>query len=328
MECFSFALLVQRAQRLQAAGEAFAGYVNEVAVDGVAGRNLELRKRIRHFLQPQAAALGNIEGAGEHFGRILEHAVHLVVVLDEELGALELHASGVVNGLAGLDAQHDVLGVGVVFAEVMAIVGGHQRQAKIFFQLEEAGMDAVLHLQTLILDFQKEVFFAENIGERSGGRARSIVVILHQAFGNFALEASGEADQSAGMLGEKLLADPRLVIKAMQRSLRRDLDQIAVAFFVFGEHQQMVVGVAFGRRAMVVFLADIEFAADDRLHARMLGCVDKMDCAKNIAMVGHGHGGHAQLLHALAKLFDITGAVQQGVVRVQVQVDELGHGVR
>ena len=130
------------------------------------------------------------------------------------------------------------------------------------------------------------------------------------------------------MLGEKLLADARLVIKAMQRGLGRDLDQIAVAFFVFGEHQQMVVGVAFGRGAVVVFLADVEFAADDRLHASMLGRVDKVDRAKDVAVVGHGHGRHAQFLHALAELFDVTGAVEQGVVGVQVQVDELGHGVR
>ena len=51
-----------------------------------------------------------------------------------------------------------------------------------------------------------------------------------------------------------------LVIKTMQRGFRRDLGQVPVAFFVFGEHQEVVVGVAFGRRApdvVVVFLADV-----------------------------------------------------------------------
>jgi hypothetical protein len=43
-------------------------------------------------------------------------------------------------------------------------------------------------------------------------------------------------------------------------------------------------------------------------------------------VIGHGHGGHAQLLHALAELFDVTGAIKKGIVGVQVQVDELGHG--
>jgi hypothetical protein len=58
----------------------------------------------------------------------------------------------------------------------------------------------------------------------------------------------------------------------------------------------------------------------------MFGRVDEMDCAKNIAVVGHRHGRHPQFLHAIAEFFDITGAVEQGVVRVQVQVYELGHG--
>ncbi len=129
------------------------------------------------------------------------------------------------------------------------------------------------------------------------------------------------------MLGEKFLADARLVIKAVQRGFGRDLDQVAVAFFVFGEHEQVVVGVAFGRGAVVVFFADVEFAADDGLHARMFGGVDEVDRAKDVAVVGHGHGGHAQLFHTLAKFFDVTSAVEHGVVGVQVQVDELRHGV-
>ena len=59
------------------------------------------------------------------------------------------------------------------------------------------------------------------------------------------------------MLGKKLLAHAGLVIKAVQRGLGRDLHEVAVAFFVFREHQQVVVGVAFGSRAVVILLADI-----------------------------------------------------------------------
>ena len=112
----------------------------------------------------------------------------------------------------------------------------------------------------------------------------------------------------------------------MQRSFRGDLDQVAVAFFVLGKHQQVVVGVAFGRCAVIVLLADVEFAADDGLHPGVLGGVDEVNCAKDVAVVGHGHGGHTHLFHALTELLDVTGAVEHGVVRVQVQVDELGHG--
>jgi hypothetical protein len=43
-------------------------------------------------------------------------------------------------------------------------------------------------------------------------------------------------------------------------------------------------------------------------------------------VIGHGYGGHPKFLHALAQLFDITSAIEQGIVGVQVQVNELGHG--
>ena len=130
------------------------------------------------------------------------------------------------------------------------------------------------------------------------------------------------------MLGQKLFAYARLVIETMQRCLGRDLYEITVAFFVFGEHQQMVVSVAFGRRApdvMVIFLADVKLAADDRLDTGLDGGIHKMHGAKNIAVVGHGHGRHSQLLDALDELFDVAGAIEHGVIAMQMQVDEFRH---
>ena len=56
--------------------------------------------------------------------------------------------------------------------------------------------------------------------------------------------------------------------------------------------------------------------------------IHEMHRAENVAVIGHGHGGHAEFLHALAELFDVTSAIEQGIVGVQMQVNELGHGVK
>ena len=115
--------------------------------------------------------------------------------------------------------------MGVVLAEIVAVVGGNEPQAEILFQLEQTRVNAVLHLKALILNFEKEILFAEDVGEGSGGRPGCVVVVLHQALGNFALQASGEPDPAARKYSARnFLADTRLVVEAVQRGLRGDFD--------------------------------------------------------------------------------------------------------
>ncbi len=125
------------------------------------------------------------------------------------------------------------------------------------------------------------------------------------------------------MLGEKFLADARLVVEAVQRRFGDDLDQVAIAFVVLRQHDQMVVAVALGRGAMVFLLADVKLAAQDRLHARFFGGVGECHRAEDVAVVGHGHGGHVQFLDALDQALDVAGAVEHGVVGVKMKMDEL-----
>src|SRR5208282_5899584 len=99
-----FALLVQGPQCRHTPRVPLARDVHEIAVDGVAGRNFELRERRGNFFEAQAAALGDVERSRQDVGRIFEDTSHFVVALDEELVAIELHALRVVDGLAGLDA--------------------------------------------------------------------------------------------------------------------------------------------------------------------------------------------------------------------------------
>jgi hypothetical protein len=76
---------------------------------------------------------------------------------------------------------------------------------------------------------------------------------------------------------------------------------------------------------VIVFFADVEFATDYWLDARSFGGVDEVDRAEDVSVVGHGHGGHAHFLDAVAELFYVAGAVEHGVVGMQVEMDELGH---
>ncbi len=205
------------AQSFQAAGEALPRDMLEITVQRESGGHVEVRERIADFLEAHVAAFGDGESAGKHVGRVFEDAVHFVVALDEKAGALELHAIGVLDRLAGLDAQHYILSVGVVFAEVVAVIRRHHREGKFLFKPEQIGVNAMFLLQALVLDLKKEIVSAENIAIGRRRIPRGFVVIFHQTFRDFALEAAREADQTPGMFSKKLFADPRLVVEASQR---------------------------------------------------------------------------------------------------------------
>ncbi len=173
---------------------------------------------------------------------------------------------------------------------------------------------------------EEEVLFAEQVAVEPGRRPRRIVVPFHQPLSHFALQTSGKPDQTLRVFRQKFLAHPRLVVEAVQRGFRRDFHQVAVAFFIFGQHQQVVISVAVGRSArndVVVFLADVELASHDRFHPDLVRGIYKMHRAKNIPVIGHGHRGHAKFMNPVNEFLDVASAVEQGVITVQMQVDEL-----
>ena len=180
--------------------------------------------------------------------------------------------------------------------------------------------------QSLVLNLEIEIALAEDVVEGDGGFAGRVVLPFRQPLGDFALQTCRQTDQPLRVLGQKFLADARLVVEAVQRSLGDDLHQVAITLVVLGQHDQMVVAVAFGRGAMVFLLADVELAAQDRLHARFFGGIDELDRAEDVAVVGHGDRGHVEFFDALDQAFDVASAIEHGVVGMQMKMNELGLG--
>jgi hypothetical protein len=130
-----------------------------------------------------------------------------------------------------------------------------------------------------------------------------------------------------GVFGEVALADPRLAIEAVERGLGGDANEVAVAFLVFGEDQEVVVVVALGGSAMVLVLAYVEFAPEDRLDALLFGRIEKMDRSVDVAVVGHGDGSLAEGGYAIDELLDVAGTIEERVFGMKMKVGELGHGL-
>ena len=275
------------------------------------------------LFQAHVAALGNFQRAFQDALVSRENLGHLGIALHEKLVAVELEPVGVVDGLAGLDAQHHILRVRIVLAKIVAIVGCHQRKAQVLLQLQQVVLNALFLGNTLVLDLEIKIALAENVGVGRGSLARRVVLAFGQPLGHFALQTRGQSDQTLRVFGEKFLADARLVVEAVQRRLGNNLNQIAIALVVFGQHDEVVVAVTFGRGAMIFLLADVELAAQDGLHTRFFSGVGESHRAENVAVIGHGDRRHVEFLHPLDQTFDLAGAVQHGIVGVKMKMHEL-----
>jgi hypothetical protein len=105
--------------------------------------------------------------------------------------------------------------------------------------------------------------------------------------------------------------------------LAGEADEVAVAGFVFGEDEEMVVLVVIERGAVIFVPGDVELAAEDGLDSLLLHGVEEVDRAVDVAMVSHGGSGLADFAEVSGEFVYVTGAIEEGVIGVKMKVGEL-----
>jgi hypothetical protein len=215
----------------------------------------------------------------------------------------------------------------VVLAQVVHVVGAHHRQAEIAGDAGQAAIDDLLFVEALVLQLEEEVVGAEDVAIRRRRGARLLQAILVDALGDLAFETARQADQALAVLREQVLVDARLVVEAFRVAGRDQLDQVVEALVGLRQQHQMVGRLA-GRAALGAAIAgrDVDLAAEDRLDALLPRVVVEGDRREHVAVLGDGERRHAQLLRLIEQLLDTAGAVEQGELRVEVEMDELAHG--
>src|SRR5208282_4325430 len=154
-----------------ALGEPLADYGFEVALGRVALGNAEFGKGIADRLDFDVASRGDFHGAGERIGKLAEDLGHLLRGLEVELIVGEAHAVRVAHGLAGLNAEKNFLGAGIVAGDVVGVVGGDEGDAGFAGEANDAEIDLLLDFESLVLDLEEEIALPENVAEAIGGLA-------------------------------------------------------------------------------------------------------------------------------------------------------------
>jgi hypothetical protein len=214
---------------------------------------------------------------------------------------------------------------GVVFAEVMRVVGGDEGVAGFDRQAVDFGSKALVLFEAVVLNLEEEIVLAEELAVVVGEAFGFVAFFVEDGFVNVAAEAGGEADEAFGVLGEEVFIDAGLVVEAFEAGGGNEVDEVAIAFLVFAEEDEVVVAVGIG--AGLVVAGDVDFAADDGMDAGGFVGVVEGDCAEEVAVVGHADGGHVLFGADLHELVDFAGSVEEGVVSVVVEVNEgcFGH---
>ena len=309
------------------AGDPFQVGVKVYPVGRVVTRQKGLVKR-----QTQVATFGDQQGVGARLRHLSEDTVHFLRGLDVEFFLLVPHAMGIVHALAGADAHENVMRRGVLLAQVVAVIGGNDRQPEVLAELQEFGVGPALSVHPVIHELQVHVVGPQDLAVAVDGVARLFQVAVQDVSVHLSLETARKADQPLRVFRQEFLVDARPVVEAFQERLAQQPREILVAGEVSGQQGQVV------RRRANALAAAVEacrrrhvgLATQDRLDAARLRRLVELHGAEHVAVVGDGHRGHAEFRGAVQEFVDPVRSIQQAELGVQVKMNEalLAHEIR
>src|SRR6185369_833126 len=111
---------------------------------------------------------------------------HLILRADIEIRTVVPQTISVVDSLAGTDAEKDIVGARVIRHQVVRVVRSDERHACSLRQLDEVLANALLRLETVLLDLEEVVAFSENLFKLDRSLRGLITLLLGQIGGGHA----------------------------------------------------------------------------------------------------------------------------------------------
>ena len=287
-------------------------------------RHLALRHRVmrqpRHAeLKRHVAPVRDLPRPVHRVRHLPEDGAHLLLALDVELLGLHAHPLLVRQRLARLDAHQHFLRRCVLFLKVVAVVCRDQRDVHLPRQGDQPREHGLLVPQVMIHDLDIEVFLAEDVLHLPHVGAGTLVLAVHQQLRQVAAQAGAQADQALVMFPDQVVIDPRPVVITCQETLADQVHQVLVTRIVLAQQDQVAVLPA-GQALVRPVLADVRLAADDRLDPRLRHRGIEINRAVQYAVVGDRARIHAELLQPFYQRGNPARAVQQAVLRMQMQM--------
>ncbi len=285
-------------------------------------RNLKSRKlRVPEF-KGHIAAVGNFLGIVNSFRNIREYLTHLLLGFYVKFICFKSHVVIFSDDMVRTDAYKNVLHFRIVLVYIVAVVGRNKRDPRFFGKLYKIRQNTLLVCIAVILYFDKIVIFTENIAVFQSCFFCRFIIVLRKIARNFARKAGRKSDYALMMLAEKLLIDPRFLIKSFGESGRNKLDQIFIASIVFAKKNEMIAPVHHMFLAETGTVRNVNLASDYRLYSVFVCFAVKINNAIHCTVVCYGNSGLTQFLDARNKLFYSAGTVEQAVFSMEMKMCE------
>ncbi len=210
----------------------------------------------------------------------------------------------------------------VLLIDVVNVVGGQHLYVVLPSPLQQHLVDGVLVVDVVVLNLDV-VVVPEDVQVLLKLLPGRLLALVQNHLRHLALQAAGGGHEALVVLAEEVKVDARLVVEALQEGGRGELHQVLVAGLVFRQENLVIAS----RVGLVLNAArrQVKLAPNDWLDVGLLGRGVELRNAVEIAVVGNGDGRNVAALGALDEVVDAGGAVEQGVLRVAVEVGKVGH---
>ena len=203
---------------------------------------------------------------------------------------------------------------------IMYVVCRNQFNSCVLRQTQKLLINIRLFLHTMILKFQKEIPFPENLLVAERCRLRllihtSVKILLH-----LSRKTCAQCDNSLMELFQKFHIYTRLVIIAFHKSPRHNFCQILIPFLILRKQHEMIISVFTCPRTFVKSgtRSHINLTSQNRLDSGRFRSTIEIAHAKHHPVVCDRRTVHPKFFDSGNIFFYLIGTVQQTVFRMDV----------
>jgi len=274
--------------------------------------------RLAQF-QHQVATPGNLSRVGNRRWHVGEQLLHLRRRLEVLLAREPAHAPLVAQDLALGDADAGFMRLVIVFPRELNRMRRDCGQVQARRQLHGRSHVRFVVRAARALQLQVEPVRKDR-SQRQRHLGGPLLVALHQRLAHWSGLGPRQRDQAFAEFAQPFdLAHGLRFHDVLRPGARQQLAEVEVALPALHQHHH-----ARERGSVLGQALQQDFGADDRLDAGSAGFLVELDRAEQVVQVADGQGGLAVGRRRPDDFLDPVGAVDDGELGVQAQVNEHG----